>query len=109
VFTKDVYSATINNMTTRNLELGDTVYFVDDVSIPGGIKPDGELRQAVVTDIMDNTVQLGIIDGQNPDQARELVQRSPDDVMTADDVLETTFQVGATEALSALKVAIARH
>jgi hypothetical protein len=96
-------------MTTRNLELGDKVYFVDDVSIPGSIKPDGELHQAVVTDIMDNNVQLGITDGQDPDQARELVQRSPEDVMTADEVLETTFQVGAQEALSALKAAIAQR
>lgn len=95
-------------MTTRNLELGDTVYFIDNVSFPGGVQPDGELHQAVVTDIMDNTVQLGIIDGQDPDQARERVQRSPADVLTADEILATTFQVGASEALSALKSAISQ-
>jgi hypothetical protein len=93
-------------MTTRNLELGNTVYFIDDVSVPGSVQPDGELHQAVVTDIMDNTIQLGIINGQNPHQFRELLQRSPYDVMTADEVLETTFQVGAAEALSALRSVI---
>ncbi len=92
------------NMTAQNLEIGDRVYFIDNVSIPGSIQPDEQLHRAVVSNIMEDTVELGLLDERNqPQEATAFVLRSPDDVLTAEEVLETVFQSGSTGILTALE------
>lgn len=91
-------------MTTRNLEIGDTVYFIENISIPGSNQPDEQLHRAVVSSIMKDTVELALRDERGQTQeATEFVLRSPDDVLTAEEVLETVFQSDSTGIITALE------
>ena len=85
---------------------GEIVYFVDDYHLSGSVSGDGQLHRAVVSSVHKDTIGVGVIDGRSTEDRRVYVNIDPERALTAEEIMETVFELGAKEVLAGIQQAI---